>query len=98
MEINRNQYFMFGIIILLLGIQFRLVDTYELNQDTTQFLARRSGQTESTSGLLMATAQLTGAQMTGATKKVKPPQWIGWCLISIGSVLILHSFAMKRPE
>jgi hypothetical protein len=28
MEINRNQYFMAGVIVLLLGIQLRVVEYY----------------------------------------------------------------------
>jgi hypothetical protein len=31
MEINRNQYFLAGIVLLFVGIQFRLVDSVTLN-------------------------------------------------------------------
>ena len=31
-------------------------------------------------------------------KTVRPPEWIGWCLMSVGGVLILHSLAMPRPN
>jgi hypothetical protein len=92
MEINRNQYFLAGMVILLLGIQLRLVDTFELNDHTTRFIAQRSGQTDVQTSLMF-----TSAQVTGGKKQIKPPQWIGWCLLSVGSVLILHSLAMKRP-
>jgi len=92
MEINRNHYFIVGIIVLLLGIQLRAVHTYELNEQTTQFLAKRSGKTQAAGNLLF-----TSAQMTGARKTIEPPEWIGWMLVSIGSVLILHSLAMKKP-
>lgn len=96
MEINRNQWFMAGIVVLLLGIQFRLVESFVLNDKTTQFLAERSGDS-----LSAGIASLNGALPTpgaSARKEIRPPQWLGWMLMSVGSVLILHSLAMKRPE
>jgi hypothetical protein len=27
---------------------------------------------------------------------IHPPEWIGWMLISLGSVLVLHSLAMPK--
>ncbi len=92
MDFNRNHFFMFGIIVLLLGLQLRLVDSYVLNEKTTRFLAENiPGRTS---------AQTTLVNMPGvvARKVVRPPEWMGWCLISVGSVLILHSLALKRPD
>jgi hypothetical protein len=31
-------------------------------------------------------------------KTVRPPEWLGWCFMSVGGVLILHSLAMPRPN
>ena len=31
MDIDRNRYFMFGVVLFLLGLQFRLVDSFVLN-------------------------------------------------------------------
>jgi len=41
MEINRNQYFLIGLVILLLGLQVRMVETYVLNEKASKFLAER---------------------------------------------------------
>ena len=41
MEINRNQYFMIGLVILLLGLQIRMVETYVLNERCSKFIAER---------------------------------------------------------
>ncbi|MEX0939687.1 MAG: hypothetical protein WDZ59_17620 [Pirellulales bacterium] len=92
MEFNRNHYFMIGIIVLLLGIQFRLVDSYVLNEKTTRFLAERSTGA--------ASAQMTLVSISGpvSRKVVRPPEWMGWALVSIGSVLVLHSLALPRPS
>ena len=96
MEINRNQYFMVGLVLLLLGLQFRAVDTIELTPDFTQFLAKRSKPPVTA---VNATAQSLPDPATPLIKKtVRPPDWLGWCLLSIGSVLILHSMAMRKPD
>jgi hypothetical protein len=30
-------------------------------------------------------------------RTLRPPTWLGFALISIGAVLVLHSLAMKKP-
>ena len=88
MELNRNQFFMAGIFVLLIGIQFRLLDSATLNEKTTAFLLKHSS-----SASTMAIMPLTGM----AKKVIHPAPWIGWSLISVGAVCILHSLAMKKP-
>jgi len=93
MEMNRNQYFFLGIFLLLLGLQFRVVSSYILTDEATRFLTERTGSSESQSAMVSFASNL------GRTshKVISPPEWLGWCLISVGSVLILHSFAMRGP-
>ncbi len=93
MEMNRNQYFFLGIFLLLLGLQFRIVSSYILTDEATRFLAERTGSSETQNAMLNFASNL------GETshKVIYPPEWLGWCLISVGSVLILHSFAMRGP-
>ena len=43
MDITRNQFLFAGLLCLFLGGQFRLVDTFELTPEFTQFLAERTG-------------------------------------------------------
>lgn len=90
-EFNRNQFFMAGVFLVLLGIQFRLVDSATLNEKTTRFLASHSSSA-ATSGML---AILPSSSVP--KKVIHPPQWLGWSLVSVGAVCILHSLAMKRP-
>jgi hypothetical protein len=92
MEFNRNQYFFLGVVVLLMGLQLRAVSSYVLTAEATRFLAERTQSgAEST---LFALTKDFGA---GPQKVIQPPEWVGWCLISVGAVLILHSLAMKRP-
>jgi hypothetical protein len=93
MELNRNQYFFLGLVIVLLGVQLRMVSSYTLTQEATKFLAERS-QGSGADSTLFAISSDMGA---GPQKVIHPPEWVGWCLMSVGSVLILHSLAMKRP-
>lgn len=93
MELNRNQYFFLGILVLLLGVQVRNVSAYVLTDDATQFLAERTGASSDAS--LVSLSNDLGA---GPKKVLHPPEWLGWCLMSVGAVLILHSLAMKKPE
>jgi len=94
MELNRNHYFLVGLVILLIGIQFRMVDNYVLNENTSRFLAERFAPGQD--GALRVPAFLAANGPT-PRKVVRPPQWLGWAAMSVGSVLILHSLAMKRP-
>lgn len=94
MEFNRNQFFFLGVFILFIGIQVRMVDSYTLSSQATKFLAERS------SGAVASASDNGGLASSVASignKTVQPPEWLGWCLISIGAVLVLHSLAMPRP-
>lgn len=93
MELNRNQYFFLGLVILLIGLQLRAVSSYTLTHDATRFLAERA-QSSSTESTMLAVSSDVGAK---PQKVITPPEWLGWCLMSVGGVLILHSLAMKKP-
>jgi len=95
MDLNRNQFFFLGIMVLLLGLQFRCVETYVLSQDATEFLAKRTGNSvTATSTSLLS---ISPGQSAVPRKVIQPPDWFAWCLISVGAVFVLHSLAMKRP-
>jgi hypothetical protein len=91
MEFNRNQFFLAGLVLLFLGIQFRLIDNFTLNEKTTLFLAARMQSTPA------PTAPLLGQPPVVGRKTMQPPQWVGYALLSVGSVLVLHSLAMPKP-
>ena len=94
MELNRNHWFLIGLLLLFLGIQFRAVDTFVLNEKASRFLAERVRPAVSnTNGLTNFLASAGPIPR----KSVQPPPWLGFALISIGSVLVLHSLAMKKP-
>ena len=96
MEVNRNQWFLVGILLLLLGLQFRLLDSLVLTPQCTKFLAECTKHSITT--VSDATETLVGAETPLPPKSVELPEWLGWALLSLGSVLVLHSLSMKRPE
>jgi hypothetical protein len=94
MEINRNQWFVIGIVVLLIGLQLRAVSAFWLNEEATRFLAEQSSDASAAERSFMA---LASAVPTAPRKVIEPPDWAGWCLVSIGSVIILQSLAMRKP-
>jgi hypothetical protein len=96
MDITRNQYLMAGLVFIFLGIQFRLIDTVVLTPECTKMLAEQTGHPVAAIG--ETTTVLTGTQAQVPSKIFRPPEWLGWLFLSIGSVLVLHSLAMRRPD
>jgi hypothetical protein len=95
MDITRNQFFFAGLLCLLIGGELRMVDTIDLTPEFTLFLAERTGHP-------MAAVSDVGQSLTQSDKPllkktVRLPDWSGWGLMSIGSVLVLHSWGMKKP-
>ena len=96
MELNRNQYFMIGLVVLFMGIQLYAVHAMVLTPECTKILAEKTGHP------MAATIEAVDS-MTGSEKTVTPshtlviPRWVGLSLIATGAVLVLHSLAMKKP-
>jgi len=95
MDFNRNHYFITGLVILLIGVQFRMVESYVLNEDATRWLMNRSGDS-SVKAVSVAT-QLFPSAGPAPRKTIVPPDWLGWAALSLGSVLVLHSLALPKP-
>ncbi len=94
MDLNRNQWFLLGLVVLFLGIEFRLIDSIELTPEVTKFLAERTGRP------VAAASQTVGTMIRAEAvppKTVRPPEWLGWALLSLGAVMILHALSMKGP-
>ena len=88
MSLYRSRYLMSGFVLLMLGIQFRMVHSFVLNQPTTERLARLSDSepktpSSSVNSFLMRVAP-------ESRKTITPPRWMGLSLITVGAVVVLH--------
>lgn len=93
MDIDRNRYFMFGVILFLLGLQFRLVDSFVLNESSTRAL-HKFAQSSKIADSNVATDIYMDV---GAPRKsVKPPNWVGFVLLTVGGVMSLHAMVLPR--
>jgi hypothetical protein len=95
-ELNRDHYMMLGVVILLLGVQFRYVDTYVLNEKASEFIAAR--QSDQDALIAQQTFAIFPSPTTVSLRSWSPPSWLGWACVSIGAVLVLHSLALKKPD
>lgn len=98
MELNRNHFFAAGIVILLLGLQLHSVKTFVLSEQATTFLAKQTGKMPTEPAQSSSTFLAASGPRPIVKKSITPPEWIGWFFISFGSVLILHSWALPRPN
>ena len=81
MEMNRNQFLLIGLVVLLLGLQLRAVEAYVLNETSTRFLARQKAKTEEPSMWSWHTSLVTQDAMPIPRKRIEPPRWIAWALL-----------------
>ncbi len=92
-EFNRNQWIMVGVVLLLVGIQLRYVQSFVLSERATQFLAKRLQEVE------LASSE-PGTSMAAAApvikKRIEPPRWLGLALLSAGVVLAVHGMSLKK--
>ncbi len=96
MDITRNQYFLAGLVAMFLGIELLCIESFTLTSEFTLLLAKQTNHP--IASLQTATESLVPNSGSAIPPKtVVPPEWIGWSLVSLGSVLVLHSWAMKKP-
>ena len=78
---NRNYYFLIGMVILLLGLQFRAVKSFTINEKTSHFITTKLAKGVAAD---VDAAPSTLAESSPSVRTVKPPRWIGFALLSMG--------------
>lgn len=96
MTMDRNRYFMLGVILLCLGLQFRLIDSFVLNESSTRALHKvtKSQQAD-------ANGMATNVFMQAAPspkKTLKPPRWLGFVLLTAGGIMTLHALVLPKSH
>lgn len=93
---DRNRYFTLGIVLILLGIQFRSIESFVLSEPATRALHRFARRSQ-----IAANDGMTDVYMSVAPspkKTVTPPNWFGWALLAAGGVISLHAVAMPKRQ
>lgn len=96
MNMTRNRYFMMGVLLILLGIQFRMVESFVLNEPATRTLAKVSRRTAMSNNDSMSSFFMQVHPKP--TKRIEPPRWLGLAMITVGAVVSLHAVAMPRHQ
>lgn len=94
MKLTRNRCFLLGVLLILFGIQFRMVESFVLNEQATRALAKVSRQSTVASRDSLNSFLLQVHPKP--TKRVTPPRWLGLACIAVGSVSTLHAIAMPK--
>ncbi len=94
MSMYRNRYFLVGILLILLGLQFRMVESFVLNERATETLARvtKSGPVADNSGV----GSMISFVYPNPKKRVRPPRWLGLAMLAVGAVITLHAFSIPK--
>ena len=93
----RNRLFLLGVVVLLLGLHFYVVDSFVLNQKASAFWVKRFEKpavakvTDPLDTFEVSYGEWDDTPTVATTPKrtITPPDWLAWSLISVGSVLIL---------
>ena len=94
MSMYRNRYFLAGILLILMGIQFRMIDSFVLNEPATRALARFTKSTPVADNSGMTTFLMR--VYPKPTKRIEPPRWLGLAMITLGAVMSCHAIAIPR--
>ena len=93
-SLYRNRYFFAGVLLVLLGLQFRRVESFVLNEPTTRFFAKMANKP------IVDNSTTLGSIFEPVTppprKKVTPPRWLGLSMLAVGGVMSLHALSIPR--
>ncbi len=96
MEFNRNRLFMVGMLLILLGVQFRMVQSFVLNEPTTRTLIKLSKNAPASVTNNSSIDNFLVQVAPNPKKRIEPPRWLGLAMVAVGAVVSLHALAMPR--
>ncbi len=95
------RFFIIGTLLVLIGVQLRVVDSFVLTPKATEFVEHRirnSGlqkpaiarsTTYDYDSLLLSSGPRT-------SRRIQPPRWMGWAALSAGGVLMFHGLTLRK--
>lgn len=97
MDFNRNQLFLIGLVLIFLGYQFRMFESFTLNERCTRFIEARMRSAKNAVGQFQPASYNQFDPPPTIQRTVTPPRWIGLAMISVGAVIVLHALALRKP-
>jgi hypothetical protein len=79
-------------VLFLLGLQFRLIDSFVLNENSTRALQRFAQKAKIADNV----ATNIYMQVASPKKSLNPPNWLGFVLLTVGGVVSLHAMVLPR--
>ena len=101
MDFNRNQFLMVGLILLFTGVHLRRVEAFVLNETCSRVVNEKLGALAGSDSGDDQDSIFGGVEESdsgGSLRTIRRPEWLALMLISVGSVLVLQSLVMKRPD
>jgi hypothetical protein len=87
-----------GIVLLLIGVQLRLVESYVLTPEATSVLARITDDSPSSSASQGSLRQMM-VDTAASRQLIRPWPWLGWVCLSLGTVLtsfgVMHKWRKR---
>jgi hypothetical protein len=83
---QRHHLLLAGVLLFLVGMKFRVVESFTLNERSSRFVAAQLGD---------SVARQAIWQNVPIRKVVEPPRWLGLALMSTGAVLTVKGLSMK---
>jgi hypothetical protein len=78
-----------GLLLVLVGVQLRVVESYVLSAEATAALAGWTGPAANSPGGMF---EQIVVETTSPRRVVTPPRWLGWASLSAG--VVLAAFAL----
>ena len=97
------RFFIAGTLLLLIGIQLRMVDSFVLTPKASQFIESKMrgaglGGTSVSSRRSYDYDSLLLSAGPQPQKSLRPPRWMGWAALSVGAVLVLHGLTIRNGD
>ena len=90
---DKFKFFTFGLVIILVGIQFRLIDKVTLTPKANERVARLHSPEKmdkvDKANIIVPTVKIP-------RKPITPPDWFGWMMITCGSVSFFHALMLPK--
>jgi len=83
---SRHHLLLAGLLLFFVGMKFRVVESFTLNDRSSRFVAAQLGDGGS---------QQAFWQSGPARKVVHPPRWLGLALMSVGAVATVKGLTMR---